>query len=111
MPTPHTGVHEIARRFLEPIQDALVLGTGLALFGLMVRTLVRRIGELFSATLDRHVLALTAFLLGLGALLRFGDLRTGFFERAPGARPRGDGASPEPRALRADAIARDSAWR
>jgi uncharacterized membrane protein (DUF373 family) len=170
VPTPHTGVHKIARRFLEPIQDVLVLGIGLALFGLMVRTLVRLIGELFSATLDfrlviaevlfmlvmievvrllivylqehrvavdfmvelgivatlreimlwgvteldwRHVLALTALLLALGALLRFGDLRTGVLERVLAAGPRGDGGSREPRAssLPADAIARDSAWR
>jgi short subunit dehydrogenase len=34
----HTGVHRVARRFLEPIQDLLVLGIGLALFGLMVRS-------------------------------------------------------------------------
>lgn len=38
---PHTGVHR-ARRFLEPPQERLVLGIGLALFGLMARTLARR---------------------------------------------------------------------
>jgi hypothetical protein len=39
--TPHTTVHRLARRFLEPIQDILVLAIGVALFGLMARTLVR----------------------------------------------------------------------
>ena len=39
MNTPHTLVHRVARRFLEPTQDVLVLGIGVALFGLMVRTL------------------------------------------------------------------------
>jgi len=131
--TPHTGVHRVARRFLEPTQDLLVLGIGLALFGLMLRTLGRLIREVFSATLDfrvvigevlfmlvmvevvrllivyleehrvavdfmlelgivatlreivlrgvteldwKQVVALTMFLIALGALLRFGDLRT-----------------------------------
>jgi uncharacterized membrane protein (DUF373 family) len=128
----------VARRFLEPIQDILVLGIGLALFGLMVRTLARLVAELFAPVLDfrvvigevlfmlvmvevvrliiiyleehriavdfmvelgivstlreivlrgvaeldwKQVAALTAFLLGLGALLRFGSLRV-FEERA-----------------------------
>jgi len=31
--TPHTAVHRLARRFLEPIQDVLVLAVGVALFG------------------------------------------------------------------------------
>ena len=128
--TPHTVVHRVARRFLEPIQD--ILGIGLALFGLMVRTLARLVAELFAPVLDfrvvigevlfmlvmvevvrliiiyleehriavdfmvelgivstlreivlrgvteldwKQVAVLTAFLLGLGALLRFGSLR------------------------------------
>ena len=37
---PHTQVHRVARRLLEPAQDLLVLGIGLALFGFMVRTLI-----------------------------------------------------------------------
>jgi uncharacterized membrane protein (DUF373 family) len=135
---PHTAVHRVARRFLEPIQDILVLGIGLALFGLMVRTLARLVAELFAPVLDfrvvigevlfmlvmvevvrliiiyleehriavdfmvelgivstlreivlrgvteldwKQVAVLTAFLLGLGALLRFGSLRV-FEERA-----------------------------
>ncbi len=129
---PHTGVHRLARRFLEPAQDILVVGIGFALFGLMARTLLRLVRELFAATLDFRVviaevlfmlvmvevvrlliiyleehrvavdfmvelgivatlreivlrgvielhwdqiLALSAFLVALGALLRFGDLR------------------------------------
>ena len=130
--TPHTSVHRAARRFLEPAQDLLVLGIGLALFALMVRTLIRLVLELFAPTLDfrvviaevlfmlvmvevvrliiiylaehrvavdfmvelgivatlreivlrgvieldwKQVTALSVFLVALGALLRFGDLR------------------------------------
>jgi uncharacterized membrane protein (DUF373 family) len=133
MEAPHTAVHRAARRFLEPTQDLLVVGIGLALFGLMLRTLARLIREIFAPALDfrvviaevlfmlvmvevvrllivylqehriavdfmvelgivatlrevvlrgvtdldwRQVAALTAFLAALGALLRFGDLRT-----------------------------------
>src|SRR5712664_4080173 len=129
---PHTIVHRMARRFLEPVQDLLVLGIGLALFGLMVRTLVRLVREIFTPALDfrvvisevlfmlvmvevvrllivyleehrvavdfmvelgivatlreivlrgvtelgwAQVVSLSAFLVALGALLRFGDLR------------------------------------
>jgi len=129
---PHTSVHRVARRFLERAQDLLVLGIGLALFGLMVRTLARLLRELFAPTLDfrvviaevlfmlvmvevvrliiiyleehrvavdfmvelgivatlreivlrgviemdwKQVAALSVFLMALGALLRFGDLR------------------------------------
>jgi uncharacterized membrane protein (DUF373 family) len=131
--TPHTVVHRLARRFLEPVQDLLVLGIGLALFGVMFRTLGRLFRDVVSPAMDfrevvaevlfmlvmvevvrllivylqEHrvavdfmvelgivaslreivlrgvtelgwvqVLALTVFLLALGALLRFGDLRT-----------------------------------
>ena len=129
---PHTGVHRISRRLLEPAQDILVLGLGLTLFGLMARTLVNLIYELLAPALDfgavisevlfillmvevmrllivylqehrvamdfmvelgivatlREVILhgaielpplqigmLSIFLLALGALLRFGDLR------------------------------------
>ena len=129
----HTQVHRVARRLLEPAQDLLVLGIGLALFGLMVRTLIwlfraiivpgnldyrgviaqvlfmlvmvevvrlviiyleeHRIAVDFMVELGivatlreivlrgvtelswQQVIALTALLLALGALLRFGDLR------------------------------------
>jgi uncharacterized membrane protein (DUF373 family) len=166
--TPHTGVHEAARRFLEPIQDVLVLGIGLALFGLMLRTLARLIRDLFSAALDfraiiaevlfmlvmvevvrllivylqehrvavdfmvelgivatlreivlrgvteldwKQVIALTVFLAALGALLRFGDLRTDVVERLQPSVPRGDGAGggPRPSSLPGDAVRGDSA--
>jgi uncharacterized membrane protein (DUF373 family) len=129
---PHTIVHQVVRRFLEPIQDLLVLGIGLALFGLMARTLARLVQEVVASVIDFRVViaevlfmlvmvevvrllivylqehrvavdfmvelgivatlreivlrgvtelgwpqvaALTAFLLALGVLLRFGDLR------------------------------------
>jgi uncharacterized membrane protein (DUF373 family) len=132
---PHTQVHRVARRLLEPAQDLLVLAIGLALFGLMVRTLIwlfraiivrgtldyrgviaqvlfmlvmvemvrlviiyleeHRIAVDFMVELGivatlrevvlrgvtelawQEVIALTVFLLALGALLRFGDLRAG----------------------------------
>lgn len=38
--TPHTHVHRVSRRLLEPAQDLIVLGIGLALFGLMARSLI-----------------------------------------------------------------------
>jgi uncharacterized membrane protein (DUF373 family) len=117
---------------LEPAQDVLVLAIGLALFGLMGRTVIWLVREIFKPTLEfrqiiaevlfilvmvevvrlliiyleehrvavdfmvelgivatlreivlrgvtelawQQVAALTAFLLVLGALLRFGDLR------------------------------------
>jgi uncharacterized membrane protein (DUF373 family) len=69
--TPHTGVHEAARRFLEPIQDVLVLGIGLALFGLMLRTLARLIRDLFSAALDfRAIIAEVLFMLVMVEVVR-----------------------------------------
>jgi len=129
---PHTDVHRLARRFLEPAQDVLVLAIGLVLFGIMVRTLTSMVREVFKPSVDfreviaevlfmlvmvevvrlviiyleqhriavdfmvelgivatlreivlrgvielswQQVAALTVFLLALGALLRFGDLR------------------------------------
>lgn len=129
---PHTQVHQLSRRFLEPIQDILVLALGAALFGLMGRTLFGLFRNLVSAELNfrevvaevlfvfvmvelvrmlivylqehrvavdfmvelgivsslreivlrgvvelrwEQIVALSIFLLALGALLRFGDLR------------------------------------
>jgi uncharacterized membrane protein (DUF373 family) len=130
---PHTHVHRLTRHFLEPAQDVLVVGIGLTLFGLMIRTVVWLMIQIFKtpnldfrqviaevlfmlvmvevvrlviiylrehrvavdfmvelgivATLREVVLrgvtdlawqqlaAITIFLLALGALLRFGDLR------------------------------------
>jgi uncharacterized membrane protein (DUF373 family) len=130
---PHTGVHRVVRRFLEPAQDLLVLAIAAAVFALMARTLARLFAELLTPVLDfriviaevlfilvlvevvrlliiylqehrvavdfmvelgivatlrevvlrgvieldwAHIVALSVFLLTLGALLRFGDLRT-----------------------------------
>jgi uncharacterized membrane protein (DUF373 family) len=121
---PHTHVHRLTRHFLEPAQDILVLAIGLALFGLMVRTIGWLILQIFKPTLNfrevmaevvrllisylkehrvavdfmvelgivatlreivlrgvtdlawQQVLALTMFVIALGALLRFGDLRS-----------------------------------
>jgi uncharacterized membrane protein (DUF373 family) len=68
---PHTSVHRAARRFLEPSQDVLVLGIGLALFGLMVRTLIRLVGELFAPALDfRVVIAEVLFMLVMVEVVR-----------------------------------------
>jgi uncharacterized membrane protein (DUF373 family) len=132
--TPHTGVHRVSRRFLEPAQDLLVVGLGLALFGLMARTLAGLVAELLAPAIDfraliaevlfilvmvelvrllviylqehrvavdfmvelgivatlreivlhgvvelpwEQIAALSVFLLALGAILRFGDLRCG----------------------------------
>ena len=61
---PHTAVHRLARRFLEPAQDLLVLGIALTLFGLMTRALVRLVGEIFAPHLDfRIVIAEVLFML------------------------------------------------
>jgi len=143
VPVAHTDVHRLARRFLEPAQDVLVLAIGLVLFGIMVRTLVSLVREVFRKSLDfrgviaevlfmlvmvevvrlliiyleqhrvavdfmvelgivatlreivlrgvielswQQVAALTLFLLALGALLRFGDLRLDD-AKAEGAKP------------------------
>jgi uncharacterized membrane protein (DUF373 family) len=129
---PHTDVHRLARRFLEPAQDLLVLSIGIILFGVMIRTLISMVREVFKPVMDfrgviaevlfmlvmvevvrlviiyleqhriavdfmvelgivatlreivlrgvieltwQQVVALTVFLLALGALLRFGNLR------------------------------------
>ena len=67
----HTDVHRVARRFLEPAQDILVLGIGLALFALMARTLVRLFRELLAPTLDfRVVIAEVLFMLVMVEVVR-----------------------------------------
>jgi hypothetical protein len=69
--TPHTTVHRLARRFLEPIQDILVLAIGVALFGLMARTLVRLYQEIFVPALDfRVVISEVLFLLVMIEVVR-----------------------------------------
>ena len=69
--TPHTAVHRLARRFLEPAQDLLVLGIALTLFGLMTRALVRLVGEIFAPHLDfRVVIAEVLFMLVMVEVVR-----------------------------------------
>jgi uncharacterized membrane protein (DUF373 family) len=71
IPTPHTGVHRVARRFLEPAQDLIVLGIGLAIFALMVRTLIRLVKELVGPGLDfRVVVAEVLFMLVMVEVVR-----------------------------------------
>jgi uncharacterized membrane protein (DUF373 family) len=68
---PHTGVHRVSRRFLEPAQDLLVLGLGLALFGLMARTLAGLVREILEPTIDfRPVIAEVLFMLVMVELVR-----------------------------------------
>jgi uncharacterized membrane protein (DUF373 family) len=149
--TAYTGVHRLVRRFLEPVQDALVAVLAVVFFVLMVRGLVtlarHAVSPDFSVSLvvaealfvlvmvelqrlviiylrDHHVsvdvmveativtalrevqlrgalglqplelLALTVFVLALGFLLRYGDLRPG--RRRVRAHGRRDGPG-EPR--------------
>ncbi|MCU1219904.1 MAG: hypothetical protein JWN42_1101 [Candidatus Angelobacter sp.] len=67
----HTQVHRIARRLLEPAQDLLVLGIGLALFGLMVRTLIWLFREILRGNIDfREVIAQVLFMLVLVEVVR-----------------------------------------
>ena len=69
--TPHTAVHRLARRFLEPVQDLLVLAIGVALFGLMARTLVRLYQEIFVPALDfRVVISEVLFMLVMVEVVR-----------------------------------------
>jgi uncharacterized membrane protein (DUF373 family) len=67
----HTGVHRLARRFLEPAQDVLVLAIGLALFALMARTIAGLFREVVSRTLDfRVVIAEVLFVLVMVEVVR-----------------------------------------
>jgi uncharacterized membrane protein (DUF373 family) len=69
--TPHTGVHRASRRFLEPAQDLLVLSLGLALFGLMARTLAGLLGEILAPAIDfRGLIAEVLFILVMVELVR-----------------------------------------
>jgi uncharacterized membrane protein (DUF373 family) len=69
--TPHTDVHRLSRRFLEPAQDVLMLGLGLALFGLMARTLVELARQLVAQTIDsRAAIAEVLFMLVMVELVR-----------------------------------------
>jgi uncharacterized membrane protein (DUF373 family) len=61
----------MARRFLEPAQDILVLGIGLALFGLMVRTLMSLFKQILGPSLDfRVVVAEVLFMLVMVEVMR-----------------------------------------
>jgi uncharacterized membrane protein (DUF373 family) len=65
------AVHRLARGFLEPAQDLLVLGIALTLFGLMTRALVRLVGEIFAPHLDfRVVIAEVLFMLVMVEVVR-----------------------------------------
>jgi uncharacterized membrane protein (DUF373 family) len=71
VPIPHTEVHRLSRRFLEPAQDLLMLGLGLALFGLMGRTLAGLVRQLLAPTIDfRGVIAEVLFMLVMVELVR-----------------------------------------
>ncbi|HLJ59390.1 MAG TPA: phosphate-starvation-inducible PsiE family protein [bacterium] len=53
-----TDVHRLFRRFLEPVQDILMLALGLALFGLMTRRLAELARQLLTPTIEfRTVIA------------------------------------------------------
>jgi uncharacterized membrane protein (DUF373 family) len=68
---PHTHVHRLSRRFLEPAQDLLVLALGVALFGLMARTLAGLARELFAPAIEfRMVIAEVLFVLVMVELVR-----------------------------------------
>lgn len=68
---PHTDVHRLFRRFLEPVQDLLVLGLSLALFGLMARSLVGLAREVLGPSLDfRTIIAEVLFILVMVEIVR-----------------------------------------
>jgi uncharacterized membrane protein (DUF373 family) len=67
----HTSVHRLTRRFLEPAQDVLIVGLGLALFGVMVRTLTLLVTGIVAPELDfRTIIAEVLFMLLMVELLR-----------------------------------------
>jgi uncharacterized membrane protein (DUF373 family) len=147
VPAQHTHVHRLTRHLLEPAQDLIVLGIGLTLFGIMIRTLASLIRQIFRPGLNvrqviaevlfmlvmvevvrlvilylrehrvavdfmvelgivstlreivlrgvtelawQQVMALTLFLLSMGALLRFGDLRPSNADSSSQSIPRPD---------------------
>src|SRR3981081_1305892 len=68
---PPTPLPPLPRHFLEPAQDLLVLAIGLALFGLMVRTIAWLIFQIFKPTLDfRQVIDDVLFMLAMVEVLR-----------------------------------------
>lgn len=67
----HTDVHRLFRRFLEPVQDILILALGLALFGLMTRSLAELVRQLLAPTIEfRSVIAEVLFMLVMVELVR-----------------------------------------
>jgi uncharacterized membrane protein (DUF373 family) len=68
---PHTVVHGLVRRFLEPSQDVLVVVLAVVLLALMVRTLVTVAGHAVAPQVPaRVVLGEVLFMLVLVELLR-----------------------------------------
>jgi uncharacterized membrane protein (DUF373 family) len=71
LPVPHTDVHRIFQRALEWTQDLLVLGLGVALFALMLRTLAGMFADLLRPAIDvRSVIAEVLFILVMVELVR-----------------------------------------
>jgi uncharacterized membrane protein (DUF373 family) len=69
--TPYTDVSRLSRRFIEPAQDIIVLGLGVALFALMVRTLWTLASDVFGEELDfGTVIAEVLFMLVMIELVR-----------------------------------------
>jgi uncharacterized membrane protein (DUF373 family) len=68
----HTQIHRLTRQFLEPAQDVLVLGIGLILFGLMIRTLGWLVIQIFKRpSLDfRQIIAEVLFMLVMVEVVR-----------------------------------------
>ena len=69
---PHTQMHRLTRRFLEPAQDVLVVSIGLTLFGLMIRTVGWLMIQIFKRpNLDfRQVIAEVLFMLVMVEVVR-----------------------------------------
>ncbi len=69
---PHTHIHRLTRRFLEPAQDVLVVSIGVTLFGLMIRTVGWLIIQIFKRpALDfRQIIAEVLFMLVMVEVVR-----------------------------------------
>lgn len=65
-PVPYTGVHHLVRRFLEPVQDMIVVLLVVALFGVMIRALVAIVSDVVApALVFRDVISQALFVLVL----------------------------------------------
>src|SRR4051812_16425293 len=70
-PVPGTDVHRLTQPFLERTQDLLVLGLGVVLFALMLRTLMGLFVELLGPTIDfRAIIAEVLFILVMVEFVR-----------------------------------------